>query len=91
MEGRRETQRKSFKIAAGFNSAEIKAALCCFCSAVAQKCLETHFSQCRVRRGRCWNYGVEMWVAFLKGWGWGGCCELSKGGNRSKCASKGVR
>lgn len=41
-EGRRagETQRKRFKIAAGFSSAEIKAALHCLCSAVADLCSE---------------------------------------------------
>lgn len=36
----RETQRKSFKIAAGFSSAEIKAALYRLCSAVADSCSE---------------------------------------------------
>lgn len=41
-EGRRarETQRKRFKIAAGFSSAEIKAALYRLCSAVADLCSE---------------------------------------------------
>lgn len=33
-----ETQRNSFKIAAGFSSAEIKAALYRLCSAVADSC-----------------------------------------------------